>query len=203
MSKVKRIIAMLLVTALMVPAVAVNAATPSVTKAKIDAANVSVKNYTQVVYNGKKQNVDVTVTVNGKELKYGTDYVTYGTGKKNAGVHTLNVKVVGKGLYEGTVTKTVVLRISKKSQNVKQPKTKKLKYSKLKKKARVFKIKVKCTGPGKIVYKSLHKKIKVSKKGKVIVAKGIAKGVYFVRIKALGTKNYSRSKTKLIKIVVK
>lgn len=203
MSKLKKVIAMLLVTALMVPAVAVSAATtPSVTKTKIEAATIIIEN-TNVVYNGKDQSVKITLIVNGKELTAGTDYVVEGAAKKNAGTHALEVKIVGKGLYEGTITRKVTLKIAKKAQKVKNTKAKTVKYKKLKKKAQTIKLKVKSTGSGKLVYKSTSKKIKVNKKGKVIVAKGTKKGTYIIKVYAKKTANEKKSATKKVKIVVK
>lgn len=203
MSKVKKVVATLLVTALMVPAVAVSAATPSVTKTKIDTATVVRVDNTSVVYNGKDQSVNVTVTVNGKELKYGTDYVTEGATKKDAGKYALEIKIVGKGLYEGTITKKVTFKIAKKAQKIKKVKAKTVKYKKLKKKAQVIKLNVKSTGTGKLVYKCKSKKIKVNKNGKVIVAKGTKKGTYVIEVYAKKTANENKSATKKIKIVVK
>lgn len=206
MSRVKKIIAMLLVAALMVPSVAVCAATPSVKKTKIEASNVSVNANTTVTYTGKAQSVNVTVTVNGRTLIPGTDYDIVLPSQTNAGTYTLNIKIVGKGLYEGTVTKSATLTIKKETQKVtvkKKNKTKVVKYSKTQKKAQTFKLKVKVKGSGKIKYKSYSKKIKVSKKGRVLIAKGIKKGTYKIKVWKKKAKNSKNSKKVTIKIKIK
>ena len=50
--------------------------------------------------------------------------------------------------------------------------------------------------------KSAKKYIKVSKKGKVTIKKGIKRGTYKIVIKAKATKNYKRGK-KVVKITIK
>ena len=203
MSKVKKIIATLLMMTLVMSTVAVSAATSSPSKTKLDVTNVSVKTYTEVKYTGKAQSVAVSVVVNGKTLTAGTDYVAEVPAQTNVGIYTVNIKITGKGLYEGTVTKEVVLQIKKQAQSLKKTKAKTVKYKKTKKKAQTIKLNVKSTGNGKLVYKSSSKKIKVNSKGKVLIAKGIKKGTYKIKVYAKGTTNYNKSKTKTIKIKVK
>lgn len=61
-------------------------------------------------YNGKKKSPTVTVkTSNGKVLKNGTDYtLTVPSGRTNIGQYTY--KVVLKGNYSGTLTRTLTIR---------------------------------------------------------------------------------------------
>ena len=55
-------------------------------------------------YDGTEKKPDVTVTVNKKQLKKGTDYtVSY---DNNTNIGTASVTITGKGNYSGTVTKS-------------------------------------------------------------------------------------------------
>ena len=60
--------------------------------------------YTETVYNGKAKKPSVTVKLDGKTLKKGTDYsVSY---KNNTNIGTATVKVTGIGRYKGSASAT-------------------------------------------------------------------------------------------------
>ena len=203
MSRVKKIIATLLVTALMVPSVAVAAATPSVTRTKLDASNVTVE-VKPVTYTGAPQSVKVNVIVEGKTLVEGVDYILATPSVTKPGSYQLSVKIVGLGHYEGVVTKTVDFKVNKKAQKIKGKKKRKVKASKLKKKAVKVKLKLKSTGKGKLLYKVKSKKLKLNrKKGIVKIKKGTKKGTYIIKVRAKATATYKGTKWKRIKIKVK
>ena len=62
-------------------------------------------------YDGKAKKPGVTVKLNGKTLKNGTDYsVTY---SNNTKVGTAKVTIKGKGNYSGTITKTFKINPAK------------------------------------------------------------------------------------------
>lgn len=66
--------------------------------------NATVSTIKDQTYTGKALKPSVTVKLNGKTLKNGTDYtVSY---KNNTKVGTATVTITGKGNYTGTITKT-------------------------------------------------------------------------------------------------
>ena len=205
MNKAKKLMTAFLVTALMVPSMAVSAATPSVQKTDIDGKNttISVVASNAVTYSGTAQKVGVTLIVDGKTLKEGTDYIIEIPKVTDAGTYNLKAKITGIGHYSGTFETTVTVVVNKKAQKLTKTKAKKTKASKLKVKAVKIKLKVKATGKGKIKYKRVSKNLKVNKKGKVTIKKGTKKGTYYVKVRAKGNKNYKATKWKRIKIKVK
>ena len=73
---------------------------------KATVSGISNKSYT-----GKNITQSITVKYNGKTLKNGTDYtVSYSS---NKGIGTATVKIVGKGSYTGTITKTFKINPAK------------------------------------------------------------------------------------------
>ena len=99
MKTMKKVAAVLLAVMLMAPA-AVNAAAPSATKATIAGQKAAVS----TVYTGKAQ-LPATVTINGKTLIAGQDFVyVNAAAKTDAGTYTVSIK--GIGAFEGTATVT-------------------------------------------------------------------------------------------------
>lgn len=195
MKTMKKVAAVLLAVMLMAPA-AVNAAAPSATKATIAGQKAAVS----TVYTGKAQ-LPATVTINGKTLIAGQDFVyVNAAAKTDAGTYTVSIK--GIGAFEGTATVTyTVNKAAAATKTTKVAAKKAYKASSLKKKAKKFSVKV--AGATYIVKgKKAKKYIKVSKKGKVTVKKGIKKGTYKIVIKVKATKNTKAGK-KVVKIVIK
>lgn len=200
MKTVKRIAAVLLAVMLMAPA-AVHAAAPSVKQ-----TNINKKKATATVTYNKKTQLPTTITVNGQKLVVGKDCIILKkkkSAKKNAGTYKITIKGIGN--YYGTTT--VTYKIKKAEQKIKtSAKAKTYKASTIKKKGKKFNLKTKAISK-KVTYKVTGKKsakkyIKVSKKGKVTIKKGIKKGTYKIVIKAKATKNYKRGK-KVVKITIK
>lgn len=191
MKTMKKVAAVLLAVMLMAPA-AVNAAAPSATKATIAGQKAAVS----TVYTGKAQ-LPATVTINGKTLIAGQDFVyVNATAKTDAGTYTVSIK--GIGAFEGTAT--VTYTVNKAAVATKTVK-KAYKASSLKKKAKKFSVKV-AGATYTVKGKKAKKYIKVSKKGKVTVKKGIKKGTYKIVIKTKATKNTEAGK-KVVKVVIK
>lgn len=200
MKTVKRIAAVLLAVMLMAPA-AVHAAAPSVKQ-----TNINKKKATATVTYNKKKQLPTVITVNGQKLVVGKDCIILKkkkSAKKNAGTYKITIKGIGN--YYGTTT--VTYKIKKAKQKIKtSTKAKTYKVSTIKKKGKKFNLKTKAIRK-KVTYKvrgkkSAKKYIKVSKKGKVTIKKGIKKGTYKIVIKAKATKNYKRGK-KVVKITIK
>ena len=195
MKTMKKVAAVLLAVMLMAPA-AVNAAAPSATKATIAGQKAAVS----TVYTGKAQ-LPATVTINGKTLIAGQDFVyVNAAAKTDAGTYTVSIK--GIGAFEGTAT--VIYTVNKAAAATKTTKVaakKAYKASSLKKKAKKFSVKV-AGATYTVKGKKAKKYIKVSKKGKVTVKKGIKKGTYKIVIKVKATKNTKAGK-KVVKIVIK
>ena len=195
MKTMKKVAAVLLAVMLMAPA-AVNAAAPSATKATIAGQKAAVS----TVYTGKAQ-LPATVTINGKTLIAGQDFVyVNAVAKTDAGTYTVSIK--GIGAFEGTATVTyTVNKAAAATKTTKVAAKTAYKDSSLKKKAK--KLSVKVAGATYTVKgKKAKKYIKVSKKGKVTVKKGIKKGTYKIVIKVKATKNTNAGK-KVVKIVIK
>ena len=109
--------------------------------------------------------------------------VTYNKkGFKNAG--TYKVTVTGKGKYAG-FKQTLTYKIKAKSQKVTIKKdtfsTTKKSVKKKAKSVGTIKAAVKTKG-AKVTYTTNNSKIKVSKSGKITVAKGTKKGIYQVKV---------------------
>ena len=198
MKTVKRIAAVLLAVMLMAPA-AVHAAAPSVKQ-----TNINKKKATATVTYNKKKQLPTVITVSGQKLVVGKDCIILKkkkSAKKNAGTYKITIKGIGN--YSGTTT--VTYKIKKAEQKIKTS-AKTYKASTIKKKGKKFNLKTKAIRK-KVTYKvrgkkSAKKYIKVSKKGKVTIKKGIKKGTYKIVIKAKATKNYKRGK-KVVKITIK
>ena len=76
---------------------------PALSRISISKASVTLSTSTYA-YDGKAKKPGVTVKLNGKTLKNGTDYtVSY---SNNTKVGTATVKITGKGNYTGSVSKT-------------------------------------------------------------------------------------------------
>ena len=209
MRKFKTIIASLIVTTLLVGSVTVSAATGSPSKTPIDPAKskIDISSSTDVAYSGKAQSSGLIVlVVDGKTLVEGVDYiVTYDKAVTGAGTYDLVATIKGIGHYSGEWKTKVRVVVNKKKQVFKKKsvKNRKVKRSKLKKKRIKIKLKPKTNGKGKLVFKRVSKKIKVSKKGVVTLKRGLKKGTYKVKVMAKATKNYTKTKWKTIKIKVK
>ncbi len=205
MKNLKKLIAIIMVIALMIPCTAM-AATESVTSQELTKKNTTVTCST-LTYTGKKQTPKTIKvqykTKSGKKvtLKAGTDYTVKVTRGKNAG--TYSVKITGKGKYAGKVSSSYTIKkATQKKLKVTNGYKKAVKASKFKKKAKSYTFKVSgVKDKAKVTYQRSSKKI-VVKNGKITLAKGIKKGTYRVTVKVAATKNY-KATTKTIKIKVK
>ena len=80
---------------------------PALSRISISKASVTLSTSTYA-YDGKSKKPGVTVKLNGKTLKNGTDYtVSY---SNNTKVGTATVKITGKGNYAGSVSKTYSIK---------------------------------------------------------------------------------------------
>ena len=80
---------------------------PALSRISISKASVTLSTSTYA-YDGKAKKPGVTVKLNGKTLKSGTDYtVSY---SNNTKVGTATVKITGKGNYTGSVSKTFKIK---------------------------------------------------------------------------------------------
>ena len=80
---------------------------PALSRISISKASVTLSTSTYA-YDGKAKKPSVTVKLNGKTLKNGTDYtVSY---SNNTKVGTATVKITGKGNYTGSVSKTFKIK---------------------------------------------------------------------------------------------
>ena len=160
------------------------------------------------VYNGSPRTPEVTVMDGSTTLVKDTDYTVTYPSAKNAGTYKVTVNL--KGNYSGTAYKSFKITKAANKLTVK-PKTAKIKYSKLKKKARTVKrarVMTVSKKYGKVTYKLAgakkgSKKIKLSKAKKIFkitsttgtvkVNKGLKKGTYkiTVKVKAAGGTNYT------------
>ena len=83
---------------------------PALSRISISKASVTLFTSTYA-YDGKAKKPGVTVKLNGKTLKNGTDYsVTY---SNNTKVGTAKVTIKGKGNYSGTITKAFKINPAK------------------------------------------------------------------------------------------
>ena len=83
---------------------------PALSRISISKASVTLSTSTYA-YDGKAKKPGVTVKLNGKALKNGTDYTVSYSNNKNIG--TATVKITGKGSYTGTITKTFKINPAK------------------------------------------------------------------------------------------
>ena len=154
-----------------------------------------------VTYTGKKQQPKVVVKNEaGKTIK--AKYYTVKVKTcKNAG--TYKVTIIGKGKYAG-YTQTLTYKIKAKSQKVTIKKdtfsTTKKSVKKKAKSVGTIKAKFKTKG-AKVTYTTNNTKIKVSKRGKITVAKGTKKGIYQIKV-TVKAKNY-KTVNKYITVTVK
>ena len=80
---------------------------PALSRISISKANVTLSTSTYA-YDGKAKKPGVTIKLNGKTLKNGTDYtVSY---SNNTKVGTAKVTITGKGNYTGSVSKTFKIK---------------------------------------------------------------------------------------------
>ena len=80
---------------------------PALSRISISKASVTLSTSTYA-YDGKAKKPGVTVKLNGKTLKNGTDYtVSY---SNNTKVGTAKVTITGKGNYTGTISKTYSIK---------------------------------------------------------------------------------------------
>ena len=80
---------------------------PALSRISISKASVTLSTSTYA-YDGKAKKPGVTVKLNGKTLKNGTDYtVSY---LNNTKVGTAKVTITGKGNYTGSVSKTYIIK---------------------------------------------------------------------------------------------
>ena len=80
---------------------------PALSRISISKASVTLSTSTYA-YDGKAKKPGVTVKLNGKTLKNGTDYtVSY---SNNTKVGTAKVTIIGKGNYTGSVSKTYSIK---------------------------------------------------------------------------------------------
>lgn len=166
--------------------------------ASIKDVKIVVGKYT---YNGKKQKAGTVVTLNGVRLSYGKDY-NYVSGSTRTAAGSNKLVIAGKSNLTGKTTATLTVNKAKQTVTAKANKTV-FKASDLKKKAGAATIKTTGVKAGaKVTYTSSNKNIKISKTGKVTVAKGTKAGKYQVKVSVAATKNYLAT-TKTISIVVK
>ena len=192
MKNLKKLIAIIMVIALMIPCTAM-AATESVTTQKLSNKNTKVTCST-LTYTGKKQSPKTIkvqyTTKKGKKvtLKAGKDYTAKVTKGKNAGSYS--VKITGKGKYAGKVTSSYTIKKATQKKLAVKNGYKTKKASTFKKKAKSYTFKVSgVKDKAKVTYQRSSKKI-VVKNGKITLAKGIKKGTYRVTVKVAATKNY-------------
>ena len=158
-------------------------------------------------YTGKAITQTPTVKVGTKTLKSGTDYtLSY---SNNVKVGTATVKIVGKGSYTGTITKTFKINKAANPLTVKAA-NKTASFTTLKKKAVVVARPLTVTkAQGSVKYTKAggSAALAINKStGKVTVKKGTKKGTYSIKVKvtAAGNANYKAgSKTVTAKVVVK
>ena len=168
--------------------------------AKKTFSNASLAKKT-VVYNGKKQQPKVVLKdKNGKVINSKYYKVTVKT-CKNAGKYTVTIDGLGKYAgYQNTLTYTITK--AKQHVSVKSPWTYSVKASSVKKKPTTFSKAIKITKKaGTVSYRTSNPNITVNKNGKIVVAKGTAKGKYFVKL-AIRSNNY-KTVTKTLWVYVK
>ena len=80
---------------------------PALSRISISKASVTLSTSTYA-YDGKAKKPGVTVKLNGKTLKNGTDYTA--SYSNNTKVGTAKVTITGKGNYTGSVSKTYIIK---------------------------------------------------------------------------------------------
>ena len=80
---------------------------PALSRISISKASVTLSTSTYA-YDGKAKKPGVTVKLNGKALKNGTDYIV--SYSNNTKVGTATVKITGKGNYTGSISKTYSIK---------------------------------------------------------------------------------------------
>ena len=80
---------------------------PALSRISISKASVTLSTSTYA-YDGKAKKPGVTVKLNGKALKNGTDYIV--SYSNNTKVGTATVKITGKGNYTGSISKTFKIK---------------------------------------------------------------------------------------------
>ena len=172
-------------------------------------ANAKVTGLATKVYTSNPIQPRPTVTLAGKQLKYGVDYELYYD--NNVKVGTATIIIIGAGNYMGG--KLVDFKIKQAPNKATTKKTtikKTLKSTTLKKKTTTIAL-PKCTAVfGKAKWKVVtkdSKKVLSHKNGKVRVKRSAKKGTYTIKLKAsvASTKNYKAASTKVltVKVVVK
>lgn len=190
----KRIMVVLLAVMMLLPMTAQAAGSPAKNSLKRSTATAK-----SVTYNGKKQSAKLTVKMGSKTLTEGKHFVVVGSREyKNAGTYTLKIKGIGK--YTGT--QTITYTIKKKAQTVSVSGVRSYKATTLKKSKKSFRLTVTRKANAKVTYTTSDPKIKVSKSGKVTLAKGLKKGKYTIYVKTAATKNY-KSATKKVTVRVR
>ncbi|MDO5146568.1 MAG: hypothetical protein Q4D60_06170 [Eubacteriales bacterium] len=199
MYRMKKALAITMSAAMMVPATAFAAGSPVKTSIAGKTAQYEAD------YTGKDR--VLIISIDGKELKEGTDFTVVGEEPTNAGTHIVTIK--GMGTYEGEAKVTLTIKKSAApvyTINTKAVKALKkgVKAKKLKKKSVKVKLKVKTTGKKtfKVKGKKAQKWLKVTKNGVLKLKKGTPKGTYKVVVKIKGTDNFAGGK-KVLKIKVK
>ena len=162
---------------------------------------------TRFYFRGKDQKPTVTkVLLNGKLLKSGTDY-TVSFPDVSKSVKTYIVKIIGKGLYKGTVeAKYAIVKAKNPMSVITTART--LKYASVKKKSQVITEAIsvsKAKGKVSFTKTSGSGNLSVNKTtGYITVKKGTRKGTYkiSVNVKAGGNANY-KSIEKNVNVSVK
>lgn len=139
-------------------------------------------------------------TIGGAALVEGVDYTAKYSKANSWEAGTYTVTITGKGKYIGTTKAAYKINKAPNPLTVNK-KDVKIKFKKVKKKARTFTIKT-TKAQGKVTYKSNNNKVKVTAKGKVTVKKGTMKGKYKITVTAAGNRNYNKG-VKTIVITVK
>ena len=185
MKKFKKIVAVALTVAMMVPTTAF-AATSS--QKKTGLKTVSIKS---VTYTGKAQKLQVTVKDKNNKTVSRSGYSLSRSTVKSAGKYTITVK--GKGAFEGKITKILTVKAAK--NKITKASAKKAKAGS------TVKIGAKAKF-GKVKYTISKKYGKATSTG-VKLAKGLKKGKKVkVKITVAKTKNYS-SASKSVYVTVK
>lgn len=184
-------------------------ATESRTLSLKDAKVTSAKAGT---YDGKEKKPEITVTLDGKKLTKGVDFIVAYKNNINAGKGT--AVITGKGAYKDSTevkfeiakannsvkVKTSIAKVKAKKLKTKKHTLKSLKISKANGKVKVKIVKSKTS-------KKIRNKVKVNKKGVITLKKGVySKGKYTVTVKITvkGDDNHNpTSFTKKLRIKIK
>ena len=185
-----------------------------------DASKLTIGAVPAQTYTGKALAPKLSVSLKGRVLTEGSDYIV--SYKNNVNVGTATATVTGKGSYTGEAT--VKFSIAKASQTVAASKGmsktvsyKKAKSGKHKNKlaatktvtAAQMKTKFGLSAQGALTFAKANTKggakIVVASNGKVTVKKGLNKGTYKVKVKvtAKATANYNASSAKYVYLTVK